>query len=170
MKILRIPARAKFFIEFYIAASHNQKRSWELFPLFSSEAEMKKTLILLSPFFFSAPAFALTSMVCKMGKIERKVEIRYPEAGKKVPCQVVYVREGGEEKVLYTAQTQAGYCQEKATEFAGGLVERGFACSQEETPYFEGPSAAAQSNSPAPAKSGGDSKTLGPMQGPSPSR
>ena len=114
---------------------------------------MKKTLLLLAPFFFLAPAFALTSMVCKMGKTERKVEIRYPESGKTLPCEVVYVRENGEEKVLYAAKTQAGYCQEKATEFAGGLVERGFACSQADK-------APSENSTPA----------TGPVPGPSPSR
>lgn len=102
----------------------------------------------------SFPVMALGPTVCKMGKVERTIEIVYKTPGATVPCDVKYTKEGGEEKVIYSAQAKEGYCEEKATEFAGKLSERGFACSQAGAKTGEEPAASAPAapTAPAPAK------------------
>lgn len=68
--------------------------------------------------------------VCKSGNLERKVTIVELEAGKKAPCEVKYVKENGEEKVLYSAKADESYCGTKAHEFMGKLKELGWECPE----------------------------------------
>jgi len=73
---------------------------------------------------------AATTTVCKKGTIERKIEIKFADGEKKLPCEVKYFKEGDEAgKTLWTAQNDAGYCEQKAKEFADKLVStQGFDC------------------------------------------
>lgn len=61
------------------------------------------------------------------GQEVREIRIKSLEAGKKVPCEVVYKKADGE-KVIYSAQAQEGYCEMKATEFSEKLTGLGFDC------------------------------------------
>jgi len=87
---------------------------------------------LLVPFviFINGTIIAFEKTQCKSGSIERSVEIVFEDSTKKVPCQVKYTKEGGVEKILYSAQNKEGYCEEKAVEFVGKLTESGFSCHQ----------------------------------------
>lgn len=67
------------------------------------------------------------STTCKMGSVERKVEIVTTDATKKVPCEVKYTKDG-EEKVLWNATTDASYCETKASEFVAKLSSLGWQC------------------------------------------
>lgn len=74
--------------------------------------------------------FAFEATVCKRGTLERKVEIKSESSEKKVPCQVMYLKEGETEaKALWNAQADAAYCETKATEFVEKLVSMGWQCA-----------------------------------------
>lgn len=61
---------------------------------------------------------------------ERKVVVRYPEGPKRVPCEVVYIK-NGEGETLWSANAKAGYCEEKAKSFAEKLGTLGWSCKEE---------------------------------------
>lgn len=70
------------------------------------------------------------SYVCTMGDSQRRVEI-LRETGVQVPCEVHYYKDTeapGEQQVLWRAQTQAGYCEERASEFVAELQGWGWSC------------------------------------------
>jgi hypothetical protein len=80
------------------------------------------------------PALALTDdggkYQCTMGDLVRRVEI-YTEPGVTVPCEVHYYKDTeapGDSQVLWSAQSQAGYCKQKATEFVARLEGWGWDC------------------------------------------
>ena len=67
---------------------------------------------------------------CAHGDLVRRVEI-YAEPGVTVPCEVHYYKDTeapGESQVLWSAQSQAGYCEQKAAEFVAKLEDWGWAC------------------------------------------
>jgi len=68
--------------------------------------------------------------VCKSGNLERKVTIVELEEGKKVPCEVKYVKEGGEESTPYSAKADESYCSTKAHELLAKLKELGWECPE----------------------------------------
>jgi hypothetical protein len=69
--------------------------------------------------------------VCKQGNSTRRIEIVSTAPGKKVPCEVHYKKDGAEggDKVLYKADKQEGYCEEKAKAFADKLSGMGWTCA-----------------------------------------
>lgn len=92
---------------------------------------MIRILIAASLFIASTMVFAAEGEhLCKSGKLERKVTIVELEAGKKAPCEVKYTKEGGEEKVIYSAKADPTYCSTKAHEFMGKLKEGGWECPE----------------------------------------
>ena len=59
-----------------------------------------------------------------------RVEI-YTEPGKTVPCEVHYFKDTeapGESEVLWSAEAQAGFCEQKAAEFVAKLQGWGWQC------------------------------------------
>jgi len=76
---------------------------------------------------FVAPGVLAGTTICTRNREERRVEVAYAEAGKKLPCSVKYHR-GGTVKTLWGATSKEGFCEEKATGFLGRLVESGFHC------------------------------------------
>jgi hypothetical protein len=67
---------------------------------------------------------------CTNGEMVRRVEI-YTEPGRTVPCEVHYFKDTevpAEPEVLWSAQADAEYCQEKATSFVAKLEEWGWTC------------------------------------------
>jgi hypothetical protein len=66
---------------------------------------------------------------CSHDDLVREVQIEYPEGGS-VPCNVIYKKqtEGFEDQVLWSAESQEGYCEEKAREFVGKLESWGWVC------------------------------------------
>lgn len=80
------------------------------------------------------PAMALSDdggkYQCTHGDLVRRVEI-YTEPGVTVPCEVHYYKDTeapGDSQVLWSAQSQAGYCAQKATEFVARLEGWGWDC------------------------------------------
>jgi hypothetical protein len=74
---------------------------------------------------------AITDYSCSMNNAKRSVRVVYEKDGAKTPCKVNYVRDAasGEEKTLYSATAQEGYCEQKAAEFAEKLKSTGWTCS-----------------------------------------
>ena len=66
---------------------------------------------------------------CSNSDLVREVQIEYP-AGGSVPCNVVYKKqtEGVEDQVLWSAENEEGYCEEKARELVGKLESWGWVC------------------------------------------
>lgn len=81
------------------------------------------------------PGFALgqtgTSYQCSFDGEQRRIEI-LTEPGVAVPCEVHYFKDTempGESQVLWTATTDASYCETKAEEFVAKLREWGWDCA-----------------------------------------
>ena len=66
---------------------------------------------------------------CSSSDLVREVVIEYPQGGS-VPCNVVYKKqtEGVEDQVLWSAENQEGYCEEKAGELVANLESWGWVC------------------------------------------
>ena len=66
---------------------------------------------------------------CSHDDLVREVIIEYPQGGS-VPCDVVYKKqtEGVEDQVLWSAENQEGYCEEKAGELVARLESWGWVC------------------------------------------
>lgn len=103
---------------------------------------------------------------CTFGELVRRVEI-LTEPGVSVPCEVHYYKDTeapGETQVLWSAQSQAGYCQSQTEAFISRLEGWGWNCGQgesmpadDEAPVSE--SEAMPSSAPMPgaeADRGGD--------------
>jgi hypothetical protein len=91
----------------------------------------KYTLVFLAALI---PGFAFgqtgTAYQCSFDGNQRRIEI-LTEPGVTVPCEVHYFKDTempGESQVLWTATTEAGYCESKAEEFVAKLREWGWDC------------------------------------------
>lgn len=92
----------------------------------------KYTLVFLTAL---VPGFALgqtgTAFECSFDDMQRRIEI-LTEPGVTVPCEVHYFKDTempGENQVLWTATSEAGYCESKAQEFVAKLREWGWDCT-----------------------------------------
>lgn len=73
---------------------------------------------------------------CTMADLVRRIEIFY-EPGQAVPCEVRYMKETeapGATEVLWSAQSESGYCEARTAEFVGRLESLGWQCSQSSGP------------------------------------
>jgi hypothetical protein len=66
---------------------------------------------------------------CSHDDLVREVMIEYPQGGS-LPCDVVYKKqtEGVEDQVLWSAESQEGYCEDKAHELVAKLESWGWVC------------------------------------------
>jgi len=66
---------------------------------------------------------------CSSSDLVREVVIEYPEGGS-VPCNVIYKKqtEGFEDQVLWSAENDEAYCEEKARELVTNLESWGWVC------------------------------------------
>lgn len=80
--------------------------------------------LLIMPF----SAFA-DSWSCRHDNNVREIHIMQSESSP-VPCSVVYKKltEGVEDQVLWTAENDAGYCEEKAKAFVDKQIGWGWTC------------------------------------------
>lgn len=72
------------------------------------------------------------SYQCTYGELQRRVEI-LTEPGVTVPCEVHYYKDTeapGEKQVLWSATSQAGYCESKTEEFITQLEGWGWNCGR----------------------------------------
>ncbi|MCW8875459.1 MAG: hypothetical protein OQJ89_05240 [Kangiellaceae bacterium] len=90
---------------------------------------MKKTTGILSlSLLTSLSAFAADNKatICTHGTFERKVEVVYPQGGE-TPCEVQYTKEG-KMNVVWYAEAEIGYCEDKASTFIEKLKGWGWNC------------------------------------------
>ncbi len=85
--------------------------------------------VALFAFPFSSQA---ESWTCSMGNSVREIHIQTDTPSSPVPCSVVYkkVTEGAEDQTLWTAENDAGYCEEKAKAFVEKQVSWGWTCEE----------------------------------------
>lgn len=90
------------------------------------------------------------SWSCKHDNHERVIEIQR-STDAPVPCEVVYkkVTEGAADQVLWNANAEAGYCEDKAAAFVAKQEGWGWTCTQTST--TEAPAADAPADAPAEA-------------------
>ncbi len=101
----------------------------------------------------SSPVFAQNNRnyECAMGGLSRRVEVAYTSAAA-VPCEVRYYKDSEGQsgpQVLWSAQNQAGYCEQQAQDFVSKLQSMGWTCTDTGT----------SGGSPRPA--GDDTAVLG---------
>ncbi len=75
------------------------------------------------------PAFADVTYRCTYGQQERTISVVYQDQETKVPCEVRYQKDGATE-ILWSAQNEAGYCEEKAGAFAEKQRGWGWICTE----------------------------------------
>ncbi|TKB51320.1 hypothetical protein FCL40_01825 [Ferrimonas sediminicola] len=89
-------------------------------------------LLLLVSALASEPALAGVEQgeeyICKNGAQERRIQVIYPQ-GAPLPCEVHYTK-GGNSKVLWRAQNEAGYCEAQARAFAAKQETMFFPCEK----------------------------------------
>ena len=109
---------------------------------------MRKLPLLLT----LVPALALGAETqCTNGDLVRRVVIM-SEPGVSVPCEVHYYKDTeapGDSQVLWSASSQDGYCEERASEFIAKLEGWGWSCGAGEAPAA--PPAAEEPPEPAEA-------------------
>lgn len=103
---------------------------------------------LIGFFFLALPGFTLAQgaeTACTYGDMVRRVVVM-SEPGVAVPCEVHYFKDTeapGEDQVLWSAASQAGYCEEKAAGLVTKLEGWGWDCGA------AAPPAAAEAPEPA---------------------
>lgn len=65
--------------------------------------------------------------LCSLENTERLIQIVYLVPDQEVPCEVHYHKDG-EQKLLWRADNQAGFCERKAENLADQQQEWGFSC------------------------------------------
>jgi hypothetical protein len=107
---------------------------------------INRTFQLLVVTCLAAPISAYAeSWSCSHGNNVREVHIERPTS-EPAPCNVVYrkLTEGVEDQVLWNAQNDDSYCEEKATGFIAKLESWGWVCAEtirdneEDTPTTTG--------------------------------
>ena len=76
-----------------------------------------------------------TRYQCSNGDLKRRVEIQ-TEPGVSVPCEVHYYKDTeapGDRQVLWSASSDAAYCEQKTAEFIGKLRAWGWSCEPGDT-------------------------------------
>lgn len=87
-------------------------------------------LVVLLAVFVNANGHA-DSWNCRQDDLVREVVIDYPQGGA-LPCRVIYTKksEGAEDKELWSAVNQQGYCTERARAFTEKLQGWGWTCEE----------------------------------------
>jgi hypothetical protein len=106
----------------------------------------------------SSAAYA-DSWSCKNGNMLREVKVSYSGDGP-VPCSVVYNKpdEGATSQVLWNAESEQGFCEEKAQGFVSKLESWGWVCSNDDATAPAEPAAAM----PEPAQPADDAEPAQP--------
>lgn len=81
-----------------------------------------------------ANAFA-QSWLCENTDLERYVDIYYPDSPSQIPCSVIYRKptEDVDDRILWQAQNDESYCENKAKAFVEQLESWGWRCSVNES-------------------------------------
>ncbi len=101
----------------------------------------QRIVILLVTLLLPAVAIAQESdkYQCTYGDLQRRVQIAH-EPGVEVPCSVHYFKDAempGEQQVLWSADSDPTYCQNKAKELITKLEEWGWDCGRDSETIVE---------------------------------
>ena len=90
---------------------------------------IKRTLPILAISLLFPLSVSADSWSCRHGNDVRELHIETPGSSP-VPCEVVYKKltEGAEDQVLWNAQNDGNYCEEKARGFIDKLGSWGWTC------------------------------------------
>ena len=86
---------------------------------------------------FSSAAFANETYTCTHGDQKRVISVVYASDGQPLPCRVTYDKGAGAD-VLWSAENQAGYCEEQAAAFVEKQKGWGWACEKQEQAQTQG--------------------------------
>lgn len=67
---------------------------------------------------------------CERGAQSRSVAVEYREPDQRVPCEVIYHKPPQDPRVLWRANVDVGFCEDKAEELIQTLESGGWACDQ----------------------------------------
>ncbi len=81
--------------------------------------------------FYCVTGFAGEKYVCNHGDAKRVISVLYKNAEEHLPCEVQYDKGEGVQ-TLWTAQSEAGYCENKAREFVEKQESWGWSCEKVE--------------------------------------
>lgn len=87
---------------------------------------MKYITLILFAATFTASAADNQTIHCQLGEAVRIIEVVYPQGGE-LPCEVQYSKDGAT-SVLWQANNETGYCEQKAAEFAEKQRGWGWQC------------------------------------------
>ncbi len=91
----------------------------------------------------STLSFADISYICSNAGFERRIAIKYQNASNSVPCEVVYDKGEGAQ-ILWFADNELGYCEEKAEDFVEKQESWGWSCLEENAEEIDSAATAAQ--------------------------
>jgi len=72
--------------------------------------------------------------LCKSGKLQRRVQVRYYKPEKQVPCEVQYYKNNedpGMGQVLWRAANEVGFCEKKMAVLVDALSDSGWDCKSD---------------------------------------
>ena len=93
------------------------------------QLKIRATQIFAILFFGVSANVYADSWNCSHDDLVREVIVVYPQGGS-IPCDVVYKKqtEGVEDEVLWTAENDEGYCEDKARGLVAKLESWGWVC------------------------------------------
>jgi len=75
-----------------------------------------------------------SAWTCRHGDLIRQVTVFYPNAPAQLPCRVYYSKttENVMPRVLWRAENEVNYCEQKAEELVGKLSALGWQCASDD--------------------------------------
>ncbi len=113
---------------------------------------LRHVLQILFLLFVSSSLTVAAETVCRFGEMVRSVDVVYSDPGQAVPCEVLYNKQSeGSQSVLWRADNEAGYCEEKARGFVEKLEGMGWQCASDgnAAPVPEAPDSVSPPTPPA---------------------
>ena len=92
-----------------------------------------RSLLFLMAFLGIVAESAASSWTCRNADLIRQVTVFYPNAPDQLPCKVYYSKttENAMPRVLWKAENQVNYCEQKAEELVEKLRALGWQCASD---------------------------------------
>ena len=99
---------------------------------------MRKIIFFVMTALLSLNAMAADNIKysCTLDGVERVIEVVYPTAGEKLPCEVHYTK-AGETEVLWNYTNEIDKCEVQAESFVQKQTTWGWRCSNESDPAMD---------------------------------
>lgn len=109
--------------------------------------EVMKFVIVALIVSLSLNAAAQDRYMCEHSGATRVIEVVYTAPDGPLPCEVRYTK-NGETKIVWSAENEIGYCEDKAKTFAQKQESFGWSCSESNVPNTSGPVSAPAASTP----------------------